>query len=31
MDPRRRPQVFEMSLITSAAALAGPGGRAAVA
>ncbi|HEY2305355.1 MAG TPA: patatin-like phospholipase family protein [Streptosporangiaceae bacterium] len=31
MDPRRRRQVFEMSLITSAAALAGPAGRAAVA
>jgi NTE family protein len=31
MDPRRRQQVFETSLITSAAALAGPAGRAAVA
>ena len=31
MDPRRRRQVFETSLITSAAALAGPAGRAAVA
>ena len=29
MDPRRRRQVFETSLITSAAALAGPAGRAA--
>jgi len=31
MDPRRRRQVFETSLITSAAALAGPAGREAVA
>ena len=31
MDPRRRRQVFETSLGTSAAALAGPAGRAAVA
>jgi NTE family protein len=31
MDPRRRRQVFENSLLTSAAALAGPAGRAAVA
>ena len=31
MDPRRRRQVFETSLATSAAALAGPAGRAAVA
>jgi NTE family protein len=28
MDPRRRLQVFETSLVTSAAALAGPAGRA---
>ena len=31
MDPRRRRQVFETSLTTSAAALAGPAGREAVA
>ena len=31
MEPRRRRQVFETSLITSAAALAGTAGRAAVA
>ena len=31
MDPRRRRQVFETSLTTSAAALAGPAGHAAVA
>jgi NTE family protein len=31
MDPRRRRQVFETSLITSAATLTGTAGRAAVA
>jgi len=31
MDPRRRRQVFETSLTTSTAALAGPAGHEAVA